>query len=102
MTYLATYWIYSYHRFEGARASLYQKRGSFVVDGDTCEQAATNAKAVLDDAVKYGVKYLRMPADVTVDIVSVLPTTPREPTWDDIVDASRSNRRKGPTNDQAA
>lgn len=103
MTYLVTYYLHHYsHGTQPGIGRMYQKRGAFVVGGETCEAAHANGQAVLDDAVKYGVKHLRMPADVKVDIASVLPTTPREPTWDDIVDASRKNQRKEPTNDPAA
>lgn len=103
MTYLVTYYLHSYRRgSKPGLSSLYQKRGSFVIDGDTCEAAHANGLAVLGDAVKYGVKHLRMPEGVQIHIASVLPTTPRKPTWDDIVDESRRGQRKEPTNDPAA
>ena len=97
MTYLVTYYLHHYSRgTKPCLSLLYQKRGSFVVDGETCEAATTKAESVLRDSVDYGVKHLRMPKGVAIHISSVLPTTPKEPTWEDTIGvALKRNKEKG-------
>jgi len=90
MTYLVTYGLFA--RVEHKFGSVFQKRGSFVVDADDAAEATTRARSVLDDAVKYGVDNLGMPANVRVHIASVLPTVRPQPSFENVVDALKGTR----------
>lgn len=86
MTYLVSYSLHAVR--EPRWMAPFQKRGSFVVDADTCEAAATRARAVLEDAVAYGVANLAMPEHTRIHIASVLPTEPPKPTVEEYIAAT--------------
>ena len=90
MTYLVTYSLHAAaeHRFRAP----FVKRGSFVVEANDAAEATVHARVVLDDAVKYGVDNLGLPASVRVHIATVLPTVRPQPSFETVVDALKGAR----------